>query len=261
MHVIIDAWREKKMSKLKNLISISIASLLLQVFSPQIVQAQIPIPISDPSRLGNILPEPIAELFRDIANIVGQIDTFLAELGIEVNVGVLGLPDVREAIQVFEENNQIDIASDVFGTQTGSTIVIDDSLYKQYLNDLGTEYAQNSTLSEEGQEKTSEQIELAAETAQISNELAQDSTGQDVSQNILRNISNQLALVQQLDNMSFYEMQEDQIARSLMLSMQGESTVALDKLTVIRDREALSILKASTYHQGLMSIPGQYLVN
>jgi hypothetical protein len=151
MHVIIDAWREKKMSKLKNLISISIASLLLQVFSPQIVQAQIPIPISDPSRLGNILPEPIAELFRDIANIVGQID--------------------------------------------------------------------------------------------------------------LRNISNQLALVQQLDNMSFYEMQEDQIARSLMLSMQGESTVALDKLTVIRDREALSILKASTYHQGLMSIPGQYLVN
>jgi hypothetical protein len=261
MHVIIDAWSQKKMNKLKIGISISIASLFLQVLSPQITQAQIPIPSGGFERLGDILPEPIAELFRDIANIVGQIDTFLAELGLEVNVGVLGLPDVREAVQVFEENNQIDIASDVFGTQTGSTVVIDDSLYKQYLNDLGTEYAQNSTLSEEGQEKTVEQIELAAETAQISNELAQDSNGQDVSQNILRNISNQLALVQQLDNMSFYEMQEDKIARSLMLSMQGESTVALDKLTTIRDREALSILKASTYHQGLMSIPGQYLVN
>jgi hypothetical protein len=258
MRVIIDA-RRKVMSNFKISIGIVIISLFLQVLSPQIARAQIP--SGGFEGLGNILPEPIAELFRDIVNIVGQVNTFLSELGLEVDMGVLGLPDISEAIEVFEENNQIDIASDVFGTQTGSTVVINDSLYKQYLKDLGNEYAKNSTLSQEGQEKTSEQIELAAETAVLSNDLAQDSTEQDVSQNILRNISNQLALVQQLDNMSFYGQQEDKIARSLMLSMQGESAVALDKLTTIRDREALSILKASTYHQGLISIPGQYLVN
>jgi hypothetical protein len=161
---------------------------------------------------------------------------------------------------LFERDNQIDIASDVFGTQTGSTVIIDDSLYKQYLNDLGNEYAQNSTLSEAGQQITAEQIELSQATAEISNRFARDSNGQDVSQNILRNISHQIALQQQLDMMSYFGLQEDKIARSLMVSIEGESLVALDKLTITRDREAISILKAGMYHQGLLSIPAQHLL-
>ncbi|MEL6930708.1 MAG: hypothetical protein AAFO95_19050 [Cyanobacteria bacterium J06600_6] len=209
---------------------------------------------------GNRLPEPIADLFRDITNIVGPIDTFLSVLGLEVDFGELGLPDFEKAYELFEQDNQIDIASDVFGTQTGSTVVIEDSLRKQYLKDLGNEYAQNSTLSEKGQENTAEQITLAQETAEISNQYAQDSNSQDVSQNILRNISNQIALQQQLDNMKYFGQQEDKIARSLMLAIQGESVVALDKITTTRDREAISIFKAGTYHQGLLSIPAQHLV-
>ena len=210
--------------------------------------------------LGDLLPEPIADLFRSITNIVGQVNTFLAELGIEVDFGELGLPDVEAAFELFEQDNQIDIASDVFGTQTGSTVINDDSLRKQYLKDLGNEFAQNTTLSVEGQEITAEQIELSQETAEISNQLAQDSNGQDVSQNILRNISNQLALQQQLDNMRYFGQQENKISSSLMLAIQGESVVALDKLTTTRDREAISVFKAGTYHQGLLSIPAQHLV-
>ena len=210
--------------------------------------------------IGDLLPEPIADLFRDIANFVGQVETFLAELGIEVDLGELGLPDLEAAFELFEEDNQIDIASDVFGTQTGSTVIVDDSLRKQYLKDLANEFAQNTTLSVEGQENTVEQIELSQETAEVSNQYAQDSNSQDVSQNILRNISNQLALRQQLDNMAYFGLQEEKIARSLMLAIQGESVVALDRLTTIRDREAISIFKAGTYHQGLLSIPAQHLV-
>lgn len=210
--------------------------------------------------IGDLLPEPIADLFRDIANFVGQVETFLAELGIEVDLGELGLPDLEAAFELFEEDNQIDIASDVLGTQTGSTVIVDDSLRKQYLKDLANEFAQNTTLSVEGQENTVEQIELSQETAEISNQYAQDSNSQDVSQNILRNISNQLALRQQLDNMAYFGLQEEKIARSLMLAIQGESVVALDRLTTIRDREAISIFKAGTYHQGLLSIPAQHLV-
>ncbi|MGL5938845.1 MAG: hypothetical protein ACRC2S_00430 [Waterburya sp.] len=213
------------------------------------------------TNIGDILPEPVAELFQDITNFVGQVDTFLSDLGIEVELGQLGFPDLTQATELFEEDNQIDIASDVFGTQTGSTVTIDDSLYKQYLKELANNYTQNSTFSEQGQEQTSEQIELAAQTSEISSNLADDSNQQDVSQNILRNISNQLALQQQLDHMAFFGLQEDKIARSLMVSIEGESVVALDKLNTIRDREAISILKASTYHQGLMSIPAQHLLN
>jgi hypothetical protein len=219
------------------------------------------IPINNSDTLGDLLPEPVADLFRDITQAVGQIETFLSEVGIEVSLGQLGLPDLEQAIELFKQDNQIDVASDVFGTQTGSTVVISDSLRKQYLKDLGNQYAQNSTLSEAGQDNTAQQIELAGKTAEISNQYADNSNNQDVSQNILRNISGQLALQQQLDNMSYFGLQEDKIARSLMVSMQGESLVALDKLNTTRDREAISIFKASTYHQGLLSIPAQHLID
>lgn len=203
-------------------------------------------------KVGELLPKPIAQL-------VGQFTTFLSELGIEVPIGDLGLPDTEEAKKVFEEENQIDVTSDVFGTQTGSTKVTSKSLYKQYLKDVSNQYAQNTTLSNDGQKKTSEQIQLAGETAEISLQYAEDSNKQDVTQNIMRNISNQLALQQQLSNMSYVGLQEDKIARSLMVSMQGENLVALDKITTARDREVLNNLKSSTYHQGLLYIPGQYL--
>ena len=210
--------------------------------------------------VGDLLPPAVAEIFREINRIIGQVETFLSELGIEVDIGELNLPDIEQAIELFESDNQIDIASDVFGTQTGSTVIIDDALYKQYLKDLGNEYAQNSTLSEEGQEITAQQIEISQETTILSSEFARDSNAQDVSQNILRNISNQIALQQQLANMSYFGLTEDKIARSLIVSMQGESLVALDKITTTRDRETAIALKSSTYYQGLLSIPAQHLI-
>jgi hypothetical protein len=204
------------------------------------------------AKVGELLPKPLAKL-------VGQLTTFLSELGVEVPIGDLGLPETEEAKKVFEEENQIDVTSDVFGTQTGSTKVTSKSLYKQYLKDVSNQYAQNTTLSNDGQKKTLEQIQLAEKTVEISNQYAEDSNGQDVTQNIMRNISNQLALQQQLSNMSYAGLQEDKIVRSLMVSMQGENLVALDKITTARDREVLNNLKSSTYHQGLLYIPGQYL--
>ena len=210
--------------------------------------------------LVDLLPPAVAEIFTEINRIIGQVETFLSELGIEVDIGELNLPDIEQAIELFEQDNQIDLASDVFGTQTGSTVIIDDALYKQYLKDLGNEYAQNSTLSEEGQEITAQQIEISQETAILSSEFARDSNAQDVSQNILRNISNQIALQQQLANMSYFGLTEDKIARSLIVSMQGESLVALDKITTARDRETAIALKSSTYYQGLLSIPAQHLI-
>jgi hypothetical protein len=207
------------------------------------------------------LPEPIAAIFRKFDEIVGNVETFLSDLGIEVSRGDIGLPDIEEAYKLFEENNQIDIALDVFGSQTGSTVSIKDKLLQQYLKDLGHEYSNNSALSIEGQEKIVEQIESAKKTVEASSELANDSNSEDVSQNILRNISNQAALNQQLDNMILFELQEDKISRALSVSIQGESLAELAKQTARDEREATSLYKASLYNYGLVSIPGQHLIS
>jgi hypothetical protein len=210
--------------------------------------------------LPSFLPESVIEIFRDLERIVGEVETFLSESGISVAIGDIGLPDILEAIEIFETDNEIDTGSDVFGTQTGSTAVISDYLYRQYLRDLGSEYAQNSTLSLEGQETTAEQLDISQQMAEISDNLAEDSNTQDVSQNILRNISNQMALQQQLDSMQFFATQEDKIARSLNLAVQGETLAGLDSLNVRQDRERISSYQIAQYYQGLMSIPLQHLV-
>lgn len=210
--------------------------------------------------LNDFLPESVARLFRDLERIVGEVETFLSELGITVATGEIGLPDILEAIEIFETDNEIDTGSDVFGTQTGSTAVISNYLYRQYLRDLSEEYAQNSTLSLEGQETTAEQTVISQETVEVSNSLAEDSNTQDVSQNILRNISNQMALQQQLDSMQFFATQEDKIARSLNLAVQGETLAGLDSLNVRQDRERISSYQATQYYHGLMSIPLQHLL-
>lgn len=206
------------------------------------------------------LPDSVAELFRDLEKIVGEIDTFMTELGINIQTGEIGIPDFEEAIDIFETDNDLDRGSDIFGTQTGSTTTISTNLYRQFLRDVGNEYAQNSVLSLEGQDNTAEQIEIAQEKAEISNELAENSNNQDVSQNILRNISNQLALQQQQDNMQFFATEEDKVARSINLAMQGEVLSGIDSLNVRGDRERISTYQNSQYYHALMSVPLQHLI-
>ena len=252
-----------------------ISALGLQVINPRPIEAQSSpsgtsitdfvdtdsAPFELPSAINIGLPEPIAEIFQEFTRIVGFIETFLSELGIEVSIGDLGLPELEEVEQILEENNEIDIAGDVFGSQTGSTVDLADKLYQEYLRDLGGEYSKNSALSSVGQEIIVEQIDAASITAQTSQEFAEDSNGQDVSQNILRNISHQLALQQQIDNMLFFETQEAKIARAIELSTTGESLVELSKQTTRSQREASSLFKAGLYHHGLLSVPGQHLVD
>lgn len=245
---------------------LSIALSIALILFPQKTQA---LPLNANSLNGivnntgswrNVLPDSVAEIVRDIEKIVGEIDTFMTELGIDIRTGEIGIPDIQEAKDIFETDRDLDRGSDVFGTQTGSTAAISTNLYRQFLRDLGNEYAQNSALSLEGQENTAEQIEVAQEKAQISSQLAEDSNTQDVSQNILRNISNQLALQQQQDNMQFFATQEDKVARSLNLAVQGEVLSGLDSLNVRQDRERISTYQNSHYYHSLMSVPLQHLI-
>ncbi len=219
----------------------------------------IDLPSIDTGGLGGLLPPAVAEIFIDIAGLIGEVDTFLAELGLEVGLGALGLPDVLEAIELFEQE-PIDIFSDFFGSQTGSTVEISDVLYKQFLRDVGQDFSQNIALSMEGQENIVEQVELGQEIAEISNQFAEDSEGQDVSQNILRNISNQLALQQQLDNMAFFDTQKHKVERSINLAMMGESIISLDRLNIREERQRTAAINQSLYSNALISIPLQHRI-
>ncbi len=247
------------MFKIKKITSTLIISLAIQLTT---VDSAIALPFLSGISIKFDLPDPIAEIFQDFTRIVGEIETILSELGIDVPLGDLGLPDLESAEIEFENNNEIDVIGDIFGSQTGSTFDLKDKLYQQYLNDLSSEFSLNSALSLEGQEKIKEQIESSEEILESSEEIASSSNLGLLSQRILlRNISQQLSLQQRLDNMMFFESQEDKIARALSLSLSGETLLELSKQSTRAQRETTSIYKTALYDYGLLSIPGQYLLN
>lgn len=209
--------------------------------------------------LGNNIEVPnfINDIFQDFNSIVGEISTFLNEVGIEVPIGEIGLPDVEQAKDIFAEDEELDPLSDLYGTQTGTTFANKDKLLQQYLRDLSEEYSENSALSSEGQEKIQKDISIASETAEASLNLAEDSSGQDVSQNILRNISNQLSLQEQMDAMAMIEMEEDKVGNSLELQMNSEALTEISKQTTRAERESIA---ANRYYLGSIfeiTIPGK----
>lgn len=201
---------------------------------------------------------PIAGVFNDLAGIVGEIETFL-DGEADVDEGALGIPDLESAKVIFTENEDLNRMSDLFGSQTTSTVALKDKLFQQYIRELSQEYSENNSLSEEGQEKIAQKIEIAAQTVEASAQLANDSSSQDVSQNILRNISNQLSLQQEIDNMLLFEMQEDKIGQGLNLQMSAEALSEVSKQTTREERQHLSQIRASLSQNLLISLPGQGL--
>ena len=201
------------------------------------------------------VPALINEFIQDIQAIVGQIETFLDEQGIEVSQGQIGLPDIEEAKIIFAENPELDKFSDLFGTQTGSTFVNQDKLLQQYLKDLAQKYAENSSLSKQGQKKIAQKVENTNKIIQSSLKLAENSSKQDVSQNILRNISNQLSLQQQIDGLNILEAQEAKVANSLQIEMTSELLSEVSKSNTLSQRQYTSTNKTITNGLPFIIIP------
>ncbi|MGL5836209.1 MAG: hypothetical protein ACRC1Z_23690 [Waterburya sp.] len=209
----------------------------------------------DTDTLGLQIPDFITEFIQDVQAIAGEIETFLDQQGVEVAQGEIGLPDIESAKIVFAENAELDEMSDLFGTQTGSTFVNQDKLLQQYLRNLSQEFAENSSLSQPGQEKIAQKVETTNEIVQSSIALADDSSNQDVSQNILRNISNQLSLQQQIDSLNILEAQEAKIANSLQIEMSSELLTEMSKSNTLNQRQYTATNKTITNAMPYLMVP------
>lgn len=176
---------------------------------------------------------------------------------VEIDIGPLGLPDPK-AIEAGVENATPSAFEEVSASKTGGegSPVIKLDLITQFESNMADEVADQSALTEEGQTKLIENAEAATASLEASQALAQDSEGQDVSQNILRNISDQLALQQQtgtLDSVDAQLRARDDALRNKMLvdvvrEMQGDR---------VQDRRQDAAAYSSVITQGAQLIlPG-----
>ena len=198
----------------------------------------------------------MTDLNQDYRRIVGDIETALDNYGISISRGKLGLPNVQEAKIIFDENVNLGALSDILSGQTGATYSIRDKFYQEYLGQLSEEYTNNSALSLEGQSKIDAKIDSAISSAEQSITIAEDSSGQDISQNILRNISNQLAIDQQANAMTVTDMEGAKIDRSLGLQMQSEILTEVSGSNTQNLRNITAREGATISTLGLVRIPG-----
>lgn len=174
----------------------------------------------------------------------------------EGSQGVLGLPDPK----VIEENIEQSGTSpteEVLATMTGGggSPVIKLDAKEIFDADLAEEVARSSALTQEGQEKLAQNVEIANQSLEASQQLAEDSENQDVSQNIMRNISVQASQRQATDTLLAIDAQlrqRDDALRNIVVS----DNLRQNK----RDRVAERRMDASSFnfaitHGGLIALP------
>lgn len=199
----------------------------------------------------------ITEINQDLSLIAGDIKTFLGFGDQDANKGELGIPNVQEARIRFNDDAELSRLDDILGTQTGSTYSTRDDLYQQYLRNLTQGYSENSALSNAGQSKINLKIQAVNAAAEQSIKIAEDSTDQDISQNLFRNLSNQIAIQQQTDAISLTELEDAKVDRSLGLQIDSEMLRELSESNTSSEREASALNNTAQDGFALIIIPGQ----
>jgi len=134
----------------------------------------------------------------------------------------MGLPD-PEKVEAFINNSAPSPFEEAISSKTGGSgspaIKLD--LLTKFDSDTAREVATETALTEAGQKKLAENAQIATASLKQSLELSADSETQDVSQNILRNISGQLSAGQQTSTLNALDSQiraRDDAYRNVLLS-------------------------------------------
>jgi hypothetical protein len=112
--------------------------------------------------------------------------------------GALMLPNIDQARAAIA-NGRTSATEEMLGAKTGGqgSVVIKQDLESLLMTSTTREVGEATTLSAQGQEQLRANAEAANQALTTSGQLAQDSANQDVSQNILRNLSGQMQAQQQ----------------------------------------------------------------
>ena len=134
----------------------------------------------------------------------------------------MGLPD-PEKVEAFINSSAPSPFEEAISSKTGGSgspaIKLD--LLTKFDSDTAREVATETALTEAGQKKLAENAQIATASLKQSLELSADSETQDVSQNILRNISSQLSAGQQTNTLNALDSQlraRDDAYRNVLLS-------------------------------------------
>ncbi|MEG4246528.1 hypothetical protein QUA51_27985, partial [Microcoleus sp. Pol10_D6] len=209
-------------------------------------------------------------------NLLNKVENFSSEIESTLSsfLGELKVPDLKEAVQSIMDGN----ADDSEGTKLSAALEKkpqDSYSLKENNAELAeresaVSEANKATLSKDAQQKQAtlkeivqQNVEQTGQISQNSMELGADSEGQDVTQNIMRNISQQSAIAAKqaalsAENQSALVMQgqQAQIDRSFANILNAQQAEELNEINTAQRRQDAAAATASSTQAGLFQMPG-----
>ena len=176
---------------------------------------------------------------------------------ISSSVGPLGLPDPKQIEAALLQANPSKL-EEFLGVKHGSdgSPVAKADLQRLFDADLARAVAQQSALSTDGQQALLENAQAANAALEASSELAKDSETQDVSQNILRNLSGQLQAAQETDTMLAIDAQRRERDDALRNVVLADTLEQLQQERIAERQQSASAYSSVITEGGLFSMPG-----
>ena len=228
----------------------------------------------------NSIPNAISSVSNSISSVWDSALSFIEEIKGEIDqtlksfLGSLKVPDLKEAVESImkgssDGNKGAKLSAALENKPNGSYSLRED-LADQAQQQTSINEASNATLSKSAQEKQIQMKEIVEQNAEqtnqlsaISAQLGEDSENQDITQNIMRNISQQTAVAAQqtalvTENQSALIMQNQQaqIDRALANVLSAQQAKELSELNITHRQESAAASTASATQAGLMQMPG-----
>jgi hypothetical protein len=205
------------------------------------------------------LPD-IGQVFDDIDGVFssssGDASDTASSAG-DGSVGAMGIPDPTVVFANIEDR-QTSATEELLGTKQGgdgSPVIKDDTGY-MFDVELARETANASALGADAQEKLQANGELATSALKSSQQLAEDSENQDVSQNILRNISAQTAASQQTDTLLALDAQARARDDAIRNRLNANAVAQLQRDRAAKRQTDASAFGAALTQGGQFYLPG-----
>lgn len=209
-------------------------------------------------------------------NLLNKVEKFTSEIESTLSSfqGALKVPDLKEAVKSIMDGN----ASESEGTKLSAALEkkpedsysLRENTAELAERETAVSEANKATLSSDAQQKQAQMKEIVQQNveqtgreSEKSMELGADSAGQDVTQNIMRNISQQSAIASRqaalsAENQSALVMQgqQAQIDRSLGNILNAQQAEELNEINTAQRRQDAAAATASSTQAGLFQMPG-----
>jgi hypothetical protein len=221
----------------------------------------------------NTTTQQSTDTFSSLKDISNQIDSFISDVKgfvqnevfgslnqiLQSTIGAIKIPDLGDLVQQIMKGDELPEAGQTanqWENNLPNSYAIRQEVARASERAAAIGVAQGETLSKEAQQKSEQVRQQSATAASEAEQMAQDSETTDTSQQILRNVSQQLKDSAAIANLQLQEAQQARTDRALSLTLEAQAAKELSEANTRERQEAIAQTNGAAFYTGLISVPG-----